>query len=42
MRAGLLGDFELLCIPCYGGMPTQMTEQSLRTFASQVLPELHR
>jgi alkanesulfonate monooxygenase SsuD/methylene tetrahydromethanopterin reductase-like flavin-dependent oxidoreductase (luciferase family) len=40
-RRQLIGDFELLCIPCYGGMPIEVTEQSLRTFAAQVLPELH-
>ena len=34
MRIGLLRIFQ-------NGMPIDMTEQSLRTFASPVLPELH-
>lgn len=40
-RKALIGDFELLCIPSYGGLSTQDAEGSLRTFAEQVLPELH-
>jgi alkanesulfonate monooxygenase SsuD/methylene tetrahydromethanopterin reductase-like flavin-dependent oxidoreductase (luciferase family) len=41
-RRALLGDFELSLICHYGGMPVEMAEQSMRLFASEVLPELHR
>ena len=39
-RRALIGDFEMLLIPCYGGMPAEMAEGSMRCFAQQVLPEL--
>ena len=41
-RRALLGDFELSLICHYGGMPVEVAEQSLRLFAKEVLPELHR
>ena len=41
-RRELLGDFELSLICHYGGMPVEVAEQSIRLFASEVLPELHR
>ncbi len=39
-RRELLGDFDLLAIPHYGGMPLELAEQSLRLFAEQVIPAL--
>jgi len=41
-RRELLGGFELNMIAYYGGMPVELAEQSLRLFAEEVLPELHR
>ena len=41
-RRGLIGDFELNMISSYGGMPVDEAERSLRLFAAEVLPELHR
>jgi alkanesulfonate monooxygenase SsuD/methylene tetrahydromethanopterin reductase-like flavin-dependent oxidoreductase (luciferase family) len=41
-RRELLGDYELSLIVHYGGMPAELAEQSVRLFASEVLPELHR
>jgi alkanesulfonate monooxygenase SsuD/methylene tetrahydromethanopterin reductase-like flavin-dependent oxidoreductase (luciferase family) len=41
-RRELLGDFELSLICHYGGMPVEVAEQSIRLFAQEVLPELHR
>ena len=41
-RRALLGDYELSLIVHYGGMPVEMAERSVRLFAEQVLPELHR
>ena len=41
-RRGLIGDFELNMISSYGGMPVEEAERSLRLFAAEVLPELHR
>lgn len=41
-RRELLGDFELSLICHYGGMPVELAEQSVRLFAEEVLPELHR
>jgi alkanesulfonate monooxygenase SsuD/methylene tetrahydromethanopterin reductase-like flavin-dependent oxidoreductase (luciferase family) len=41
-RRELLGGFELNLIVHYGGMPVEESERSLRTFAEEVLPELHR
>jgi len=41
-RRELLGEFELSLICHYGGMPVEVAEQSLRLFAKEVLPELHR
>ncbi len=41
-RRALLGDYELSLIVHYGGMPVELAEQSVRLFAEQVLPELHR
>jgi alkanesulfonate monooxygenase SsuD/methylene tetrahydromethanopterin reductase-like flavin-dependent oxidoreductase (luciferase family) len=39
-RFELLGGFELNVIANYGGMPWDLCEESLRLFASEVLPEL--
>jgi len=39
-RKALLGDFDLALIAHYGGMPLEVAEQSLRLFATRVLPEL--
>jgi alkanesulfonate monooxygenase SsuD/methylene tetrahydromethanopterin reductase-like flavin-dependent oxidoreductase (luciferase family) len=39
-RKRLLGGFDLLVIPRYGGLPFEAAEQSLRLFADEVLPEL--
>ena len=41
-RRELLGDYELSLIAHYGGMPVELAEQSVRLFAEEVLPELHR
>jgi alkanesulfonate monooxygenase SsuD/methylene tetrahydromethanopterin reductase-like flavin-dependent oxidoreductase (luciferase family) len=41
-RRELLGDFELNLIVSYGGMPIEEVEGSLRLFAEEILPELHR
>jgi len=41
-RRALLGRFELNIIVSYGGMPQEEAERSLRLFAAEVLPELHR
>jgi alkanesulfonate monooxygenase SsuD/methylene tetrahydromethanopterin reductase-like flavin-dependent oxidoreductase (luciferase family) len=41
-RRELLGEFELNLIVHYGGMPLEEAERSLRLFAAEVLPELHR
>jgi alkanesulfonate monooxygenase SsuD/methylene tetrahydromethanopterin reductase-like flavin-dependent oxidoreductase (luciferase family) len=41
-RRELLGDFELAFVVNYGGLPVAEVEQSLRLFAREVLPELHR
>ncbi len=39
-RKRLLGGFETLVIPRYGGMTLEDAEGSLRLFSEQVLPEL--
>ena len=41
-RRKLIGDFELSTIVNYGGMSYEEAESSLRLFATEVLPELHR
>lgn len=41
-RRELLGEFELTMIVKYGGMPQEEAERSVRLFAKEVLPELHR
>ncbi|MCZ6782912.1 MAG: LLM class flavin-dependent oxidoreductase [Proteobacteria bacterium] len=41
-RRELLGDFELNLVSSYGGMPSEDVEKSVRLFAREVLPELHR
>jgi hypothetical protein len=41
-RRALIGDFELNVIAHYGGMAPDEAEASLRLFAEEVLPELHR
>jgi alkanesulfonate monooxygenase SsuD/methylene tetrahydromethanopterin reductase-like flavin-dependent oxidoreductase (luciferase family) len=41
-RRALIGDFELNMIASYGGMPQAEAEASIRLFADEVLPELHR
>ncbi len=40
-RQALIGDFNVVLIARYGGMPLELAEQSLRLFADEVLPELH-
>jgi len=40
-RREMLGEFELNMIVDYGGMPTELAEQSMRLFAEEVIPELH-
>ena len=37
-----IGPFELSVIPRYGTLPVAKAEASLRRFAAEVLPELHR
>lgn len=39
-RRSLIGDFEMLLIPSYGGMPEAVAESSMRCFSERVLPEL--
>ena len=39
-RRELLGPYELSLIVHYGGMPVELAEESVRLFASEVLPEL--
>ncbi len=41
-RRELIGDFELNVIVNYGGLEVEEVEKSLRLFAREVLPELHR
>jgi alkanesulfonate monooxygenase SsuD/methylene tetrahydromethanopterin reductase-like flavin-dependent oxidoreductase (luciferase family) len=41
-RRELIGDFELAVIVRYGALPPAKAEASLRLFAAEVLPELHR
>jgi len=41
-RRALIGDFELNVIANYGGMSQDEAEASIRLFAEEVLPELHR
>jgi hypothetical protein len=41
-RRELLGDFELSVIVGYGGFAFEEAERSMRLFATEVLPELHR
>jgi len=41
-RSELLGAYELNMIVSYGGMPIELAEQSMRLFATEVLPELKR
>jgi alkanesulfonate monooxygenase SsuD/methylene tetrahydromethanopterin reductase-like flavin-dependent oxidoreductase (luciferase family) len=41
-RRDLLGSYELNVVAEYGGMPFELAEQSLRLFAEEVLPEIHR
>ena len=36
--AGVLGDFELIVLPSYGGMPYDQAERSLELFAKEVMP----
>ncbi len=39
-RRELIGDFGVILISKYGGMPFELAEQSLRLFSEEVLPEL--
>lgn len=41
-RRALIGDFELNLIASYGGLSPAEAEASIRLFAEEVLPELHR
>ncbi len=41
-RREVIGDFELSLIVRYGALPVERVEASLRLFAAEVLPELHR
>jgi hypothetical protein len=41
-RREMMGAFELNTIVEYGGMPMELAEQSMRLFAEEVIPELHR
>ncbi len=41
-RRELVGDFELSVIVRYGALPPAQAEASMRLFAREVLPELHR
>lgn len=34
----VLGDFELIVLPSYGGMPYEQAERSLELFAKEVMP----
>ena len=34
----VMGQFELVVAPCFGGMPQSMAEESLRLFADKVMP----
>jgi alkanesulfonate monooxygenase SsuD/methylene tetrahydromethanopterin reductase-like flavin-dependent oxidoreductase (luciferase family) len=40
-RRALIGEFSVVVIAKYGGMPFETAEASLRLFAERVLPELH-
>ncbi len=37
--AEVLGDFELIVLPSFGGMPYQQAERSLELFAKEVMPQ---
>ena len=37
--AGVLGDFELIVLPSFGGMPYDQAERSLELFAKEVMPQ---
>jgi alkanesulfonate monooxygenase SsuD/methylene tetrahydromethanopterin reductase-like flavin-dependent oxidoreductase (luciferase family) len=37
--ADVLGDFELIVLPSFGGMPYQQAERSLELFAKEVMPQ---
>lgn len=39
-RREVIGDFDILLIPRYAGMPFDVAERTLRTFAKEVYPEL--
>lgn len=41
-RREIIGDFELSVIVRYGAIPIERAEASMRRFAAEVLPELHR
>jgi alkanesulfonate monooxygenase SsuD/methylene tetrahydromethanopterin reductase-like flavin-dependent oxidoreductase (luciferase family) len=34
----VLGDFELIVAPCFGGMPYDQARESLELFAAEVMP----
>ena len=34
----IMGQYELIVAPCFGGMPQAMAEESLRLFAEKVAP----
>jgi alkanesulfonate monooxygenase SsuD/methylene tetrahydromethanopterin reductase-like flavin-dependent oxidoreductase (luciferase family) len=40
-RREAIGDFELLLVPYYGGMPFELAQESLQLFGKEVIPALH-
>ncbi|HWS46988.1 MAG TPA: LLM class flavin-dependent oxidoreductase, partial [Acidimicrobiia bacterium] len=41
-RREIIGDFDLTCCFRFSGLPFEDAKRSMRTFAADVLPELHR
>jgi len=39
-RRKVIGDFDILLVPRFAGMPFECAERTLKTFAKEVLPEL--
>jgi alkanesulfonate monooxygenase SsuD/methylene tetrahydromethanopterin reductase-like flavin-dependent oxidoreductase (luciferase family) len=39
-RRRVIGDFDILLVPRFAGMPFEVAERTLRTFAKEVVPEL--
>ena len=39
-RRAILGDYDVLLVMRFAGLPYEILERSLRTFATEVMPEL--